>query len=98
MKVRFKMTIWEEIEVNDSVADKVVDKIESGEIFCSQQLEDDEEIGPHTGLREQVDFSGEYMTVDQNKGEATILIIEGEEGSEDVTYNNGVDSQLTKLD
>jgi hypothetical protein len=60
-------------------------------------LEDDEEIGPHTGVREQVDFSGEYMTVEQNKGEATILVIEGGEGNEDVTYDNGVRNQSTTM-
>jgi hypothetical protein len=29
-KVRFKLTVWEEIEVDNSVLPQVVDKVESG--------------------------------------------------------------------
>ncbi len=77
MKVDFKETVWESIEVNDDVADQILEDIKSGKISSVADLYN--EYGDDCLDSEVLLETSEQMTIEENEGNATIEVRKGKE-------------------
>jgi len=78
MKIDFKETVWESIEVSDDVADQILEDIKSGKISSVADLYN--EYGDDCLDSEFLTESTEQMTIEENEGNATIEVrIKGNE-------------------
>ena len=85
MKVDFKVTTWERVEVPEEHKESVLEAIKSGEISTAQDIfnflvDDDGGLSCH-----KLDETDEQMTVDENGGNSTIEVLDGEE----YVFHNG---------
>lgn len=76
MKFDFKITTWERVEVPEELEAAVLAKIESGDIWTTNQvLEFVEDMGGRADW-EIIPECEEYITPEENGGAATIEVME----------------------
>ena len=84
--VDFKITIWERVYIDDDKIDMVVEKIKNGEVVSSDDMYT--QFEDRVAIHNEVMYdTGEQMTLDENGGNSTIEVYNG---NHDDVYTNAV--------